>query len=375
MLFISGCVVFLWKRCDEISLSYKADTSIWGQFGDYIGGVIGTFVAIISVFLLYRTLKLQIKATKKSTQTSQQQQLNDKFFHLIEIYNKTLQNINYTTTDDDFFTGKIALHRKLQDIADGFDNNVRTGMLRKNAVFAFVENASLERDTLPVYFRTLYRVFDVIYNSDADKRTKVEYAKIVRAQLTDTELVMLRYNAMTPAGSKFVFYINHYNLLKHLPPLEMLEFKNWKKLIGESQSVMRANEVLLSIKKLVSQLLDGDKLHEQINSINKKYIVQLETNEIRSIVSLTLIKDASKQIYPTDNFAGFDKMGMKEISDMLSYYFRECFILMNFNKYNNRKKLSLSDTYTNTSCTIEIRNTANEALAIKETQVKKNTSF
>lgn len=368
-LFAIGCVVFLWKRWNDFSFAYEADTTLWGQFGDYIGGVVGTFVAIISIFLLYRTLKLQITATKESTQTSQQQQLNDKFFHLIEIYNKTLQDINYTTSEDEYLTGKIALHRKLQDIAAGFDVNVRIGNLRKNAVFAFVEYASLERDTFPVYFRTLYRVFNVIYKSDADNSTKVEYAKIVRAQLTDTELILLRYNAMTPAGAKFVFYINHYNLLKHLPPLEMLEFKRWRKQLGGIQNAMRVNDVLLSIKNLISRMLDGDSSHERLYSMGKKYCVDIETNERKSFVHLKFIRDASKQIYQTDSFAGFDKMALKDIADMFNYYFRECFILMNFNKYNNRKNLSLSDTATNTSCTVEVKNTANEALAIKESQV------
>lgn len=49
-------VFFLWKR--EYNLN-AISADVWGQFGDFIGGIIGTLIAYISVRLLVKTLKAQ----------------------------------------------------------------------------------------------------------------------------------------------------------------------------------------------------------------------------------------------------------------------------------------------------------------------------
>lgn len=366
MLSIGGIIAFLWCRLNELTIRLKCETELLGQYGDYIGGVVGTFIAAVSLIYMYKTFDQQRKATNRASETARNQQLNDKFFHLVENYNKILNQVNYQDIEDEYFAGKIALHRKYQDCFDGYNENIPVGIARKNAVLAFAEFMALERDTIPVYFRTLYRLFDTIYNSDADDRTKVEYAKILRAQLTDTELVLLRYDAMTPAGAKFRFYINYYNLLKHLPPLEMLEFKRWRRMCGEAQNAMRINEVLLTIKKEISYLLDGDKEESCIKSMQQKYIVKLVVTSNMSRISLNFYRNDMKQIYATDPFIGFDRMGIKDICDMLSYYFRECFILSNFNRYNARRELNLIGNHGNNACDILIENKLGNKLVIKK---------
>ena len=42
----------------------------WGVLGDFIGGVLGTFIAYISVRLLVKTLHHQISASKQSFRSS-----------------------------------------------------------------------------------------------------------------------------------------------------------------------------------------------------------------------------------------------------------------------------------------------------------------
>ena len=67
------------------------------------------------------------------------------------------------------------------------------------------------------YFRHLYRIFK--YIDDADKNTisdedKYEYAGIVRATLSQYELIMLFYNAFS--NPKFKDIIEKYALLQNL---------------------------------------------------------------------------------------------------------------------------------------------------------------
>lgn len=72
--FLHGRVLFKW---DE----YILNTEVVGHCGDFIGGAIGTLVSIV---LLYYTLKLQRRDSENNVQVYKQQQLNDLFFHLLK---------------------------------------------------------------------------------------------------------------------------------------------------------------------------------------------------------------------------------------------------------------------------------------------------
>jgi hypothetical protein len=55
------------------------DTSIWGQYGDIIGGFVGTIVALVGVLLLFETLREQ-------RHTYIKQQVETRFFELLKLH-------------------------------------------------------------------------------------------------------------------------------------------------------------------------------------------------------------------------------------------------------------------------------------------------
>ena len=65
------------------------------------------------------------------------------------------------------------------------------------------------------YFRTLYRLLAFIHTSSITN--KKLYGKIVRAQLSDHELMFLFYNGLSWMGKKMNQFVYEYALLKHLP--------------------------------------------------------------------------------------------------------------------------------------------------------------
>ena len=65
ILSIAGLVFFVSHR--YYSLTKPIDGSIWGEFGDFIGGVVGTIIAYISIRLLIDTLKAQKDANDYCT--------------------------------------------------------------------------------------------------------------------------------------------------------------------------------------------------------------------------------------------------------------------------------------------------------------------
>ncbi|WAJ37897.1 putative phage abortive infection protein [Pseudomonas sp. GOM7] len=66
------------------------------------------------------------------------------------------------------------------------------------------------------YFRSLYTIFK--YISDSDIKDKKQYANIVRAQLSDYELLVLFYNCLARYGvEKFKPLVTEYELFDNLP--------------------------------------------------------------------------------------------------------------------------------------------------------------
>lgn len=85
------------------------------------------------------------------------------------------------------------------------------------------------RNQFAHYFRTLYRLVEIVVSCCApklDDRTKMKYIKIIRSQLSDSELLLIHYNCMSDyaENSRNLFY--EYNLMKHLSPVHKYEIQN-----------------------------------------------------------------------------------------------------------------------------------------------------
>jgi len=73
-IFFTNVFVFNSVEADNSLI----EPSVWGQYGDIIGGCIGTIIALVGVFLLFETLKQQRIAFAK-------QQVTTHFFELLKI--------------------------------------------------------------------------------------------------------------------------------------------------------------------------------------------------------------------------------------------------------------------------------------------------
>ncbi len=67
-----------------------------------------------------------------------------------------------------------------------------------------------------IYFRTLYRFFKLIYDAEyLTEIEKIDYANIVRAQLSGTEVLIIGMNGLNPNSGDLRKYIEEYRLLKY----------------------------------------------------------------------------------------------------------------------------------------------------------------
>lgn len=327
--FLHGRVLFKW---DE----YVLNTEIVGHYGDFIGGAIGTLVSIV---LLYYTLKLQRRDSENNVQVYKQQQLNDLFFHLLKQYDDILKTFKTRTTDDNELQGRKALHFKLKEMYEQFDVKENDSQNRKHAVSSFLNFYSVSRDFSPIYFRTLFRVFKLLETSDKCLRVhSIQLMKILRAQLSDSELALLRYNGMSRQGAKFVPLINKFNLLKHLPSLELMEYKRWsKKMTLEEQGC--TNVLLLETKHNIQKVLETPSSVESYSNNPRKYNINVSSNDEAAELKVYLYINKNVILNDSDLIRGIYKLAEDERLSLLLFFVKDCLVLSSFNKLNSYKDL------------------------------------
>lgn len=327
--FLHGRVLFKW---DE----YVLNTEIVGHYGDFIGGAIGTLVSIV---LLYYTLKLQRRDSENNVQVYKQQQLNDLFFHLLKQYDDILKTFKTRTTDDNELQGRKALHFKLKEMYEQFDVKENDSQNRKHAVSSFLNFYSVSRDFSPIYFRTLFRVFKLLETSDKCLRVhSIQLMKILRAQLSDSELALLRYNGMSRQGAKFVPLINKFNLLKHLPPLELMEYKRWsKKMTLEEQGC--TNVLLLETKHNIQKVLETPLSVESYSNNPRKYNINVSSNDEAAELKVYLYINKNVILNDSDLIRGIYKLAEDERLSLLLFFVKDCLVLSSFNNLNSYKDL------------------------------------
>lgn len=93
-------VVFLKKLPIPSNFDNTIKPEIWGQFGDIIGGVVGTIFSLVGIFLLIETLRGGERA-----------QIESKIFELIKFHR---ENINEITND--FEGGRLLFKKIVEEI-------------------------------------------------------------------------------------------------------------------------------------------------------------------------------------------------------------------------------------------------------------------
>lgn len=250
-LFFSA---FFFIVCGDWHFSTTMSEEKVGQFGDFVGGFIGTILAFAASLLYLLALREQRKdvrinqrslqkqteefqnqvselqqsrrAYEKQLEMMQMQQFDSNFYSYFNIYLEIKTNIIAKNSD-----GKSILNVFLAQIS----RNLSISQLMRKTEYEAYDAASQEyckavmanNFILAHYFRTFYRLMTLALSAPIDNEaSKMKYVKIIRSQLTEEELLILYYNSHSRyAGqSKQLFY--EYNILKHLSPLHKFEIRN-----------------------------------------------------------------------------------------------------------------------------------------------------
>lgn len=334
-LALSFLILFLVNRPYDVE--WPLATDIVGHYGDFVGGFIGS---LLSVVLLYYTFKSQIVESKENAKVYIKQQFNETFFHLLHQYNSIIETISVRVEGDEPMTlyGKEALHYYVQQMQTEFDHG-EFYENRKEAVGCFMNFYAAHEDFTPIYYRTLYRIFDMIAITDIGDNEKVEYAKIARSQLTDSELVLLRYNAMTTYGRNMRKYVVNYNLLKHMPAMGLLEYRKWRKTLTQAMQD-KLNVVLYLLRKNIHDLTPAKPTLAHTSS-KAKYHVNVTMKDGGREVKIDFHRNLNLVIANNDEFSCFETMPIADIRELLEEWLKEIFVFSLLGLEDKKNSISI----------------------------------
>ncbi len=209
-------------------LSFIASTEARGQFGDMFGAVNALFSGwafvgvIVAILLQKEELELQrkelaetTKEFKRQNKTMQKQRFENTFFNLLSLHNEIVSSIAVPKGGGEYHNSREAFSFILENFKRNYAKNVADVSLKKTQS-VFTDVYARYEHVLGHYYRNLYRIYVFIENSDIED--KDFYAKIIRAQLSNSEWILLFYNSyFLEEGQKFRDYAARYDVFEKLP--------------------------------------------------------------------------------------------------------------------------------------------------------------
>ncbi|MGP6443891.1 putative phage abortive infection protein [Rahnella aceris] len=213
--FVFFALYFYWDHFKILPLSSSVEA--WGQFGDYVGGVLNPGLSFLSIILVCITLF-------STSRQSSVQSFESILFELVKYHKENLLDINVIYEEvgqpDKIYHGKECLKWFMTEIKFHFlnisDDEKPDEIVKKlSESVDYIYTSENNFTHLGHYFRNLYHIFKHIDEANfLTKNERVKYSKLIRAQLSSIESGALFFNGLSTQGNAFKIYIERYSLLQ-----------------------------------------------------------------------------------------------------------------------------------------------------------------
>lgn len=210
------------------------------------------FTGLVAPMLTLGTTLLLLANLKTTTE----QNFSTNFFKLIDFHNRLVENINTTiiniSTEDKPSKGREFFDDLAHRIANDYycilwqNYNSPSGNLpisidllelakdkRGKILLLTIYDYyfQIHQSDLGHYFRNLYHILRFAERYNINHKIKVDHIHILRAQLSNYEILLLSYNGLHQYGAKFHPLIEKYELLKNLNTEENLSPLRTKRIV------------------------------------------------------------------------------------------------------------------------------------------------
>lgn len=274
-------VFFIW--------TFDVSHCSWGNFGDFFGGILVPILTAISIYLLVKTLKAQVQSNTLVSDSDNLVQFNEMFKLLLDEYHLTIKDYKYTNEGTEY-GGKEALKKYMDEMIRKSNSVSSLKERHENAINEFEKFYAENLPIASLQFRLLYRLLNLLEDSNIHDNRKYEVGKIIRSQLSEQEMFFLRYNAFSRYGTdKLKELINKYNILKHLHPLSTMEFSKYTNEISDKTEIYIINDKLYKLKQETLKLLNGKNENPE-GYWNGQYKAKLEVHSNLSSYSVSICR-------------------------------------------------------------------------------------
>lgn len=360
-----GFIIIIWFMIrgyfyeNYIDKNKPLNLELASNFGEFVGGAVGTIFSFVGVILLFETLSFQREEFRLNRSVFVHQQFDNTFFELIQLHKENVQM--FSTYD---LTGTLKKGRDFFVYQKNFlheifvsEKSIRKN--RKNAIEYFRQIYSKYEEEFSIYFKTLYQLYSLIDKSKIEEKQKVKYSKILRAQLSSAELFFIRYNAMSYFGKNSVYYINKYHILKHLSYYDLLEFHYWwSKLLPLEKNGL--NFVIRELKDNFKQGFTGKTLQRKDDKYELKFYF-LNESEFEFIIEKKLNSSNNLNLM----LEGIDRFTDDDIENLFKCLFKEFLFGANFYTYNKYKDFRINRVPATDEIIINISNIKKEKIIMK----------
>ena len=228
-----GCIVFYYYN-NYFSGPITSNHEKWGQFGDFIGGVLNPLIAFCALIALIIAVILQRSELRDAKDQFANQATDNVFFQMLKLHNDIVDSLYAEGKPN----GKSTVYRGREtfvffhdELIAYFPYTKRDDDKTKNEYFTklYMKLYNEFQSQLGHYFRYLYNIFKFLNSDNVNSENKIFFSKLVRSQLSNYELSILFYNCLSEHGNKkFKPLVEKFALFKNLPPDLLLDKSHYR---------------------------------------------------------------------------------------------------------------------------------------------------
>lgn len=356
-------LLFILKGSWEFDVTENIGEEKIAQFGDFIGGVIGTIFSLVGVILFYISLKEQ-REDFKTNQEGLKMQLQafdqqirefelqrDELTETRKIFEqqtKTMRNqqfeSNFYSLLNVFINNRLRLvqEKLFQDVIKEMKQQVSIESIEKTIESIHVNyfNQYLaKRGDLAMYFMSLYRLFKIIEEcSHLENGEKIYYHKILRSQISKDELLVLYYNYHSEFGKKPLPIVLRYDYFKHLEILSKIEFEvtfNFS-----TSEIIHLNKILHIIRELLYRNI------EKAKELGEDYVKQ-EVEIFKDVfIGIYIDEYVEVKLVIKNNLSEIEQIEISRYKEAVKFILIDTLYNSKFKKFDNsdlNESLTTSD--------------------------------
>lgn len=213
VLIVAGAVVLVWGtiKFNLVQELYQTTGerrgNVFGEYGEFIGGIVGSLWALAGVFLFFATLtyqkrefELQRFELHKSQKIFQQQNFSTLFISFINKHNDIIDNLKAYDINNSVWSGTNFFVFFQEKVMSSFIQKVRNldtqqkseAQLQTLFEEYFTYHFSFYQNSLDPYLKNLSVLFKLIQRYRADTQDQGEYYSfITKASFTQSELFLI----------------------------------------------------------------------------------------------------------------------------------------------------------------------------------------